>query len=107
MPKQVRGLSIYRSTIGRLPQFRLLSAPLTDDQAALLGFGDIPKNGVRFTYASAPVPCLEQGAANCLMMVGTTRHRLKATERGRAVVAPVSAAVPSPSLVCARALSAG
>ncbi|MEB2231710.1 hypothetical protein VDS41_09435 [Xanthomonas campestris pv. campestris] len=45
MPKQVRGLSIYRSTIGRLPQFRLLSAPLTGDQAALLGFGDIPPAG--------------------------------------------------------------
>ncbi|MEN5208096.1 hypothetical protein ABE493_08245 [Stenotrophomonas terrae] len=45
MPKQVRGLSIYRSTIARLPQFRLLSAPLTDDQAVLLGFDHIPPTG--------------------------------------------------------------
>src|SRR5437868_4665900 len=45
MPKQVRGLSIYRSTIARLPEFRLLSAPLTDDHAALLGFDHIPPAG--------------------------------------------------------------
>lgn len=45
MPKQVRGLSVYRSTIERLPQFRLLSGPLTGDQAAMLGFEDIPLAG--------------------------------------------------------------
>ncbi|MBH1758019.1 hypothetical protein I5V52_04185 [Stenotrophomonas maltophilia] len=45
MPKQVRGLSVYRSTIERLPQFRLLSGPLTEDQAAMLGFGGVPLPG--------------------------------------------------------------
>ncbi|WP_171956522.1 hypothetical protein [Stenotrophomonas maltophilia] len=45
MPKQVRGLSVYRSTIERLPQFRLLSGPLTDDQAATLGFDSVPLAG--------------------------------------------------------------
>lgn len=45
MPKQVRGLSVYRSTIERLPQFRLLSSPLTEDQAAMLGFDGVPLAG--------------------------------------------------------------
>nr|WP_313123978.1 hypothetical protein [Stenotrophomonas geniculata] len=45
MPKQVRGLSVYRSTIERLPQFRLLSGSLTDDQAATLGFDSVPLAG--------------------------------------------------------------
>lgn len=45
MPKQVRGLSVYRSTIERLPQFRLLSGKLTDDQAATLGFDSVPLAG--------------------------------------------------------------
>ncbi|PZS56518.1 hypothetical protein A7X64_17160 [Stenotrophomonas maltophilia] len=45
MPKQVRGLSVYRSTIERLPQFRLLSGPLTKDQATILGFDGVPLAG--------------------------------------------------------------
>lgn len=45
MPKQVRGLSVYRSTIERLPQFRLLSGPLTEHQAAMLGFDGLPLAG--------------------------------------------------------------
>ena len=45
MPKQVRGLSVYRSTIERLPQFRILSGPLTEHQAAMLGFDDLPLAG--------------------------------------------------------------
>ena len=45
MPKQVRGLSVYRSTIERLPQFRILSGPLTEHQAAMLGFDNLPLAG--------------------------------------------------------------
>ena len=45
MAKQVRGLTVYRSTIERLPQFRLLSRPLTEDQAATLGFDGVPLAG--------------------------------------------------------------
>ncbi|PZS55041.1 hypothetical protein [Stenotrophomonas maltophilia] len=46
MPKQVRGLSVYRSTIERLPKFRLLSGPLTDEHAATLGLDHVPVAGV-------------------------------------------------------------
>lgn len=45
MPKQVRSLSVYRNAIERLQQFRLLSPTLTEEQAVLLGFEDIPRAG--------------------------------------------------------------
>lgn len=46
-------------------------------------------------------------AASRLMMKVRVRHRLKATERDLAFVAPASAAVPLPALACAPALAAG
>jgi len=45
MPKQVRSLSIYRAKIERLQQFRLLSPPVTKQEALLLGFEKIPAEG--------------------------------------------------------------
>ena len=45
MPKQVRTLSVYRKIIERLPQFRLISPPLTKALATQLGFEDIPTEG--------------------------------------------------------------
>lgn len=45
MPKQVRSLSVYRKIIERLPEFRLVSPPLTDRDARALGFDGIPREG--------------------------------------------------------------
>ncbi len=45
MPKQVRTLSIYRNAIERLQRFRLLSPPLSEEQAAVLGFDGSPRAG--------------------------------------------------------------
>lgn len=45
MPRQVRTLSIYRKLIERLPEFRLVSSPLTEDVSKKIGFDGIPEAG--------------------------------------------------------------
>lgn len=45
MPKQVRTLSVYRKLIERLPEFRLISPPLTVNDAQTVGFDGLPEVG--------------------------------------------------------------
>jgi len=45
MRKQVRTLSVYRKAIERLPEFRLVSPPLTEKLLSALGFDDAPAEG--------------------------------------------------------------
>lgn len=45
MPRQVRTLSIYRKLIERLPEFCLVSPPLTEALAARVGFNVFPTAG--------------------------------------------------------------
>lgn len=45
MPKQLRTLSVYRKIIERLPEFRLISPPLTKQMAIKVGFAGIPDAG--------------------------------------------------------------
>lgn len=45
MPKQIRTLSIYRKLIERLPEFRLVSAQLTEHLSRAIGFDGIPTEG--------------------------------------------------------------
>lgn len=45
MPKRVRTLSVYRKIIGRLPEFRFASPPLTELLAHRLGFEATPAEG--------------------------------------------------------------
>lgn len=45
MPKQLRTLSVYRKIIERLPEFRLVSPPLTRQLATKIGFTGVPDAG--------------------------------------------------------------
>lgn len=45
MPKQLRTLSVYRKIIERLPEFRLVSPPLTRQLATKVGFAEVPASG--------------------------------------------------------------
>lgn len=45
MPKQLRTLSVYRKMIERLPEFRLISPPLTTQMAIKVGFAGVPDVG--------------------------------------------------------------
>lgn len=45
MPKQLRTLSVYRRLIERLPEFRLVSPPLTRQLAIKVGFAGVPDVG--------------------------------------------------------------
>jgi hypothetical protein len=45
MIKQVRTLSVYRKIIERLPEFRLISPPLTEPISEKIGFNGIPPEG--------------------------------------------------------------
>lgn len=45
MPKKLRTLSVYRKIIARLPEFRLVSPPLTRQLAIKVGFAGVPDEG--------------------------------------------------------------
>lgn len=45
MSKQLRTLSVYRKIIERLPMFRLISPPLTEELAKKVGFESLPTEG--------------------------------------------------------------
>lgn len=45
MPKRLHTLSLYRKLIERLPEFRLVSPPLTEQMATKVGFAGVPAEG--------------------------------------------------------------
>ncbi len=45
MPKQLRTLSMYRKIIERLPEFRFISPPITEQLAHKVGFESLPAEG--------------------------------------------------------------